>query len=71
MDKKDVALKEAEKERDNLTLKTEAMAEKLKSNNVEFDNKQFEQKAAPGAPASAGGVSSTLIEQYKAKLSKA
>lgn len=59
LDKKDKQLKEVEKERDNLLLsneslnaKADSMAETLKKNNVEFDNKQFEAKQA----ASTGGA---------------
>jgi len=44
LDQKDKQLKEVEKERDNLALKSESMAEKLKTNNIEFDSKQFDQK---------------------------
>ena len=35
-------MKEAEKERDQLAIKSESMQEALKKNNVEFDQKQFE-----------------------------
>jgi hypothetical protein len=50
LDKKDKHLKEIEMERDNLALKTESMQEKLKTNNIDFDNKQFEQKSMAAAP---------------------
>ena len=44
-----------------MALKSEAMAEKLKANNVEFDSKQFEQKA--GAAASPDlALQSSLID---------
>ena len=61
---------ELEKERDNLALKTESMSEKLKSNNIEFDSKQFEQKSG-GQPSAQMAEKSGVIEAYKAKLSKA
>ena len=51
LDGKDRQLKEVEKERDNLAIqnetlsaKADSMAETMKQNNVEFDNKQFEAK---------------------------
>jgi hypothetical protein len=48
------------------------MNAKLKESNVEFDNKAFDKKVAADAEnKAAGGLPSTLIEQYKAKLSKA
>ena len=78
LDKKDKMLKEAEKERDNLILQTEAMGEKLKSNNIEFDAGAFAPKTGgdpnqsfTSASGGAGKPSAGLIEQYKAKLSKA
>ena len=45
------------------------MAEKLKSNNLEFDSKAFEKKEA----ANSQDVNSkqNIIEQYKSKLAKA
>lgn len=49
LERKDRQLKEAEQERDSLALKAEAMGEKLKGANVEFDDKQFETKASAGA----------------------
>jgi len=39
LDQKEAQLGEVEKERDNLALKSEAMAEKLKASNIEFDGK--------------------------------
>lgn len=45
IDQRDKTIKEIEKEKDNITLKSESMAEKLKSNNIEFDGKDFESKA--------------------------
>jgi len=39
LDQKDKQLKEVEKERDAFALKSEAMAEKLKTNNIDFDAK--------------------------------
>ena len=65
---KDAALKDAEKDRDLLTLKCEAMLEQLKSNNIEFNEKGFEQKAEKDAAAAPKG---SLLEQYKARLAKA
>lgn len=63
--RKDAELKEAEKERDALSQKCEAMLEQLKSNNVEFNEKAFEPKDGGAAPKG------SLLEQYKAKLAKA
>ena len=61
MDQKEKQLREVEKEKDHLALKSESMAEKLKANNIEFDNKQFEQKG--GAAASPDlAVQSSLID---------
>lgn len=48
LDQKDRQLREAEKERDNLALQSESMADKLKTNNIEFDAKQFEAKPGGG-----------------------
>ena len=48
LDKKDKQLKEAERERDNLVLQTEAMGEKLKTNNIEFDAGTFAAKSGGG-----------------------
>ena len=48
IDQKDRQLREAEKERDNLALQSESMADKLKTNNIEFDTKQFEAKPGGG-----------------------
>ena len=42
LDKKEKQVAELEKERDNLALKSESMGEKLKSNNIDFDSKQFD-----------------------------
>jgi len=39
LDLRDGQLREAEKERDSLTLKADAMGKALKTNNVEFDAK--------------------------------
>jgi hypothetical protein len=39
LDKKEKQVLELEKEKDSLALKSESMAEKLKTNNIEFDNK--------------------------------
>jgi len=54
------------------------MGEKLKSNNIEFDASSFAPKTGGDVnqsfSSSAGGAgkpSSALIDQYKAKLSKA
>lgn len=47
IDSKDKLYRDVEKEKDNIVLKSEAMAEKLKSNNIEFDAKDFEVKV-PG-----------------------
>lgn len=58
-------------ERDNLALKTESMQEKLKTNNIDFDNKQFEQKSMAAAPTGDAAQKSTIIDQYKSKLTKA
>lgn len=76
LDQKDRQLQEAEKERDALGLQNETLAaqkekmvETLKQNNVEFDAKQFEAKA--GGSASAEAPKQSLIDAYKAKLSKA
>ena len=44
LDQKDKHLKEAEKERDNLVLKTEAMSEKMKAGGVDFDGKSFDKE---------------------------
>ena len=61
MDQKEKLLREVEKEKDHLALKSESMAEKLKANNLEFDNKAFEQKA--GAAASPDlALQSSLID---------
>ena len=46
------------------------MAEKLKTNNIEFDTKQFEAKPGGGQSAEVAQKQG-LIEAYKAKLSKA
>lgn len=77
LDQKDRQLKEAEKERDNLTIqnemlnaKAESMAETMKQNNVEFDSKQFEAKQAAATGAEAAEKKS-LIDAYKQKLTKA
>lgn len=70
LDQKDRQLREAEKERDNLALQSESMAEKLKTNNIEFDTKQFEAKPGGGQSAEVAQKQG-LIEAYKAKLSKA
>ena len=48
LDQKDRQLREAERERDNLALQSESMAEKLKTNNIEFDLKQFDAKPGGG-----------------------
>jgi chromosome segregation ATPase len=68
LDKTKKQLQETEKEKDQLALKSEAMAEKLKSNNIEFDSNQFEGKAAASSEV---GQKSSIIDQYKAKLAKA
>lgn len=47
-------------------MKSEAMAESLKTNNIEFDNKQFEAKTQSKDVAAKSG----LVDQYKAKLQK-
>lgn len=49
LDNKDKQLKELTTECDSLNLKCEAMAAKLKENNVEFDAKAFEPKPATAA----------------------
>ena len=70
IDQRDKTIKEIEKEKDNITLKSESMAEKLKSNNIEFDGKDFEAKPGQGQSQEAAQKSG-LIDQYKLKLSKA
>ena len=49
------------------------MAEKLKSNNIEFVPAPVEPKASsgPSQPQINSGVKPALIDQYKAKLAKA
>ena len=47
-------------------MKAEAMAESLKTNNIEFDNKQFEAKTQSKEVAQKVG----LVDQYKVKLQK-
>lgn len=44
VDRSNQSYKELEKEKDNIFIKFEAMEEKLKQNNIEFDSKQFDQK---------------------------
>ena len=61
MDQKEKQLREVEREKDHLALKSESMAEKLKANNIEFDNKQFEQKAGAALPPDLA-LSSSLID---------
>lgn len=46
------------------------MAETMKQNNVEFDNKQFEAKQGTASGAD-GAQKQGLIDAYKQKLSKA
>jgi chromosome segregation ATPase len=53
---------------ETMAAQNEKMAETLKQNNVEFDSKQFEAKAGGG---SADSAKQSLIEAYKAKLTKA
>ena len=47
------------------------MAEKLKSNNIEFDQKKFEQKPAGDNINAPNLQNLNLIDQYKVKLAKA
>ena len=55
---------------ETMAAQNEKMAETLKQNNVEFDNKQFEAKSG-GSSSAEVAQKQGLIEAYKAKLSKA
>jgi len=60
IDQRDKTIKEIEKEKDNITLKSEAMAEKLKTNNIEFDTKDFEAKTGQAQSQEAAQKSSLI-----------
>ena len=60
IDQRDKTIKEIEKEKDNITLKSEARAEKLKTNNIEFDTKDFEAKTGQAQSQEAAQKSSLI-----------
>ena len=57
-------MKEVEAERDSMMVKIDAMAKKLKENNITFDDPSASKQI--GKPNNA--ISNTLLEQYKTKL---